>query len=270
MLFRLLSLLIVGLWLGSLTWLAVEQLAPPESRMTEIDPREVYEVFFAWNDTANLTLLEQGRRRGQLAIAGGSGTSPESSEIDRVLSLSGVVETYDPGAATTKVEMFFRGLLELAEDYSMKKGEAAVRLPERQINATLTLEGRPLQYRLTSTLHGADWLSFQGGGNSEKVGTALPPALLPLTGMLGLDSIDPATFTWTQQARFGEFSLQGRRMPAYRLSLKADDFDSELRIYFSQVGEPLWIDTDFAYEAISEVLVPLEAYQRTAPTAPES
>ena len=54
-------------------------------------------------------------------------------------------------------------------------------------------------------------------------------------------------------------------MTAYRLSLKADAFDSEMRIYFSQVGEPLWIDTDFAYEAISEVLVPLEAYRRDAP-----
>lgn len=265
MLFRLLSFLVVALWLGSLAWLAVEQLAPPESRMTEIDPGEVYEVFFNWNDTANLTLLEQGRRRGQLAIAGGSGSSADSPEITRVLSLSGVIENYEPGAAATKVEMFFRGLLELAEDNALKKGEAAVRLPDRQINATLILEGQPLRYQLKSTLRGADWLSFSGGGEDQKSGATLPPALLPLSGMLGLDAIDPSTISWTQQARFGEFSLLGRRMTAYRLSLKADAFDSEMRIYFSQVGEPLWIDTDFAYEAISEVLVPLEAYRRDAP-----
>jgi len=270
MLFRLLSVLVVALWLGSLVWLAVEQLAPPESRMTEIDPGEVYDVFFNWNDTANLTLLEQGRRRGQLAIAGGSGSTADSPDITRVLSLSGVIEAYDPGAVTTKVEMFFRGLLELAENNSLKKGEAAVRLPDRQLNATLILEGKPLRYQLKSTLRGADWLSFQGGGEGQETGAALPPALLPLMGMLGLESFDPATVSWSQQARYGEFSLLGRRMNAYRLSFKSDDFDSELRIYFSQVGEPLWIDSDFAYEAISEVLVPLEAYRREASDLPDS
>ena len=60
-------------WLGSVGWLCAVVWAPPESRMSQVDPREIYAVFFAWNDSTIMTFLENGERKGQVTIAGGSG-----------------------------------------------------------------------------------------------------------------------------------------------------------------------------------------------------
>ena len=61
----------------------------------------------------------------------------------------------------------------------------------------------------------------------------------------------------------GEYSFGGRDMRAYLLILRAVEQDMTFRVYFSEVGEPLKVETDFGFEAISEILVPLEAYRKS-------
>ena len=78
MLSRIIPPAIVLFWLGSVGWLSAVVWAPPGSRMSEVDPFEVYRVFFSWNDSANMTLLENGTRRGQVTVSGGSGNDPAS------------------------------------------------------------------------------------------------------------------------------------------------------------------------------------------------
>ena len=51
-------------------------------------------------------------------------------------------------------------------------------------------------------------------------------------------------------------------MRAYLLSLRVPDQDMTLQIYFSEVGEPLKVETNLGLEAVSEILVPLEAYRK--------
>jgi hypothetical protein len=38
-----------------------------------------------------------------------------------------------------------------------------------------------------------------------------------------------------------------------------------VRAYLSEVGEPLKIESDLGFEAVSEILVPLDAYRRDVP-----
>ena len=65
---RLITVFIVLFWAGSMAWLCAVVWAPPASRMAKVDPQEVYGVFFGWNDTTTMTVLEHGVRRGQITV----------------------------------------------------------------------------------------------------------------------------------------------------------------------------------------------------------
>jgi hypothetical protein len=71
---------------------------------------------------------------------------------------------------------------------------------------------------------------------------------------------------FTTDARVGNFNLGGREMRAFLLTLRSDKQAQEVRIYLSEAGEPLRIESDLGFEAVSEILVPLDAYQRRSST----
>jgi len=96
---RLFTVFVVLFWAASVGWLCAVVWAPPESRMSRVDPREVYDTFFAWNDSTSMTLLENGARRGQLTVSGGSGVDPGAN----TLSFSGSLESPDGLPSTTGV-----------------------------------------------------------------------------------------------------------------------------------------------------------------------
>ena len=52
-------------------------------------------------------------------------------------------------------------------------------------------------------------------------------------------------------------------MRAYLLILRTVEQDVIFRVYFSELGEPFKVETNFGFEAISEILVPLEAYRKS-------
>ena len=58
-------------------------------------------------------------------------------------------------------------------------------------------------------------------------------------------------------------------MRAFLLRLRSPDHDLEIRVYLSEVGEPLKVETDLGFEAISEILVPLDAYRHRSPKKSE-
>ena len=66
--FRLFSIAVVLFWMGSVGWLCAVVWAPPGSRMAKIDPREVYEVFFAWNESTTMTLLAAASATATLTL----------------------------------------------------------------------------------------------------------------------------------------------------------------------------------------------------------
>ena len=272
---RLFSITIVLFWLGSVAWLCAVVWAPPSSRMARIDPREVYEVFFAWNDSTKMTLLENGTRRGEVTIAGGSGIGAVSGIFERFLSLSGQLDTFDERSGAPVVDLFWKGTLTFTETMESRGGEFSVRIPSRELTAMIAYDGPIAGGSPASPAGGGKGRTpmrarvVMGGREVFAIGPDSPfdpamaaPMLGPLASMGGVNFLDPSRLSFTTEARVGNFNLGGREMRAFLLTLRSDEQDQELRIYLSEAGEPLRIESDLGFEAVSEILVPLEAYQR--------
>lgn len=270
---RLFSIAIVLFWLGSVAWLCAVVWAPPGSRMAKIDPREVYAVFFAWNDSTKMTLLENGVRRGEVTIAGGSGVEAQTGVFERFLSLSGQLDTFDERSGAPVVDLFWKGTLTFTETMESRGGEFSVRIPSKELTATIAYEGpidgfgpasasssgrTPMRARVA--MGGRE--VFAIGPDSPFDPAMAAPMLGPLASMGGVNFLDPTQLAFTTEARVGSFNLGGREMRAFLLTLRSDEQDQELRVYLSEAGEPLRIESDLGFEAVSEILVPLEAYQR--------
>ncbi|MDP4583690.1 MAG: hypothetical protein NWT04_07185 [Verrucomicrobiales bacterium] len=260
MLSRIIPPAIVLFWLGSVGWLSAVVWAPPGSRMSEVDPFEVYRVFFSWNDSANMILLENGTRRGQVTVSGGSGNDPASGEFTRNLSLSGSIETYDPSSASNRVDLFWKGTVEFSEPMALQETDFSVRIPGKELSVQLRHSEKDKSGKVRVTMAGRELLSFDsttpGPGNG---------ILGALGGLGGLDALNPAAMKLEITARRGNFNFGGRDMRAYFVTLHNPDHDQEIRVYLSEVGEPLKIESDLGFEAISEILVPLDAYRRDVP-----
>lgn len=258
MLLRILTLTIVAFWVATVAWLLSVIWAPPESRMVEIDPREVYEVFFNWNESTNMTLLENGARRGQVSISGGSGIDPDTVELTRSLSVSGMLESFLPGEGSRSIDLFWRGVIDFTEEMELHKGDFSVRVPSRQLTAHLKLEGDPLQMSARALSDRAVLFSYEGAVE----GGSLPLQVLPMASTLGLNQITPDDVALDTEARMGTFSFGGRDLRAYLLTFRRSESEGALRVYLSEAGEPLRIESDFGMEAVSEILVPLDAYRK--------
>ena len=259
---RLITVFIVLFWAGSMAWLCAVVWAPPASRMAKVDPQEVYGVFFGWNDTTTMTVLEHGVRRGQITVSGGSGEDWDTGIFSRVLSVSGSMERFDELSSSSLVELLWKGTVSFSGDMEMQDGEFSVRVPGKELSALLAVKGGVPGYQAKVTLAGSEILGFDSAGDAP-----LPPLLGQglLESIPGFDSFDPASIKFESEARMGSFNFAGRDMRAFLLLLRSPEHGQELLIYLSEVGEPLKIESDLGFEAISEILVPLDAYLRKTP-----
>ena len=277
MLFRILPLGIVLFWLGSVGWLCAVVWAPPGSRMARVDPLEVYRVFFSWNDSTNMTLLEHGVRRGQVTVSGGSGNDPVTGEFARDLSVSGSVERYDPRSVSHVVDLFWKGTVSFTEAMDLLESDFSIRVPGQDLSAHLHYLDSAGTGEIRVLKDGREILRFDGLPSGPG-GSAAESPLAMLGGMggggsgglgafagLGLEALHPGALSLEASARMGDFNFGGRDMRAYLLTLRHSVHDQELRIYLSEVGEPLKMESDLGFEAVSEILVPLDAYRRDLP-----
>lgn len=285
MLYRIFALAVVLFWAGSLVWLGAVIWAPPESRMAKIDAREVYTVFFGWNDSTNMTLLENGKRRGQITITGGSGDDPETGEFSNSLSFSGSLETPPQQGQSPRAEFLWRGVIDFAEDLKPSRGQLSVRVPDSYLGIRIELvpktdsEALPgigsedpvaelakaFDFTVAVQMRDAEIFSFDSANAGS--GTALPLAMLPMGLPAGIDAIGPEMldFDFDVTARNGEFTLGGREVRAYLLDFRRKNGEEALRVYLSEAGEPLRVETGIGLEALSEILVPLDAFSRSEP-----
>ncbi len=284
MLLRFFPFVIIAFWIASMAWLCAVVWAPPESRMARIDPRQVYDVFFSWNESTNMTLLENGIRRGQVTIAGGSGDDPDTGKFTNSLSVSGMIESAgeEGGVSSRKIDLFWRGLLDFSEAMNLEMGDFSIRIPNQQLTGHFSLERKPdlsgsdpstepstperglesintdqFVFQARAVLKQKQIFSF----DSSKSGAGgLPLHLLPMKSIMGLDKFDPGALDIEAEARMGKFTFGGRDLRAYLLKLRKKGSEENIRIFLSEAGEPLRIESDYGFEAVSEILVPLDAY----------
>lgn len=227
--------------------------------MTEVDAREVYDVFFNWNESSIMTILENGIRRGELRLAGSSGPNPETGDVIKILSLSGSLEKYEERYQSSIGGSYWKGNLFFNEEFELDAGDFSIRIPRNSMTALLSFENDPLKVSASAQVAGKEVFKF---GDEKNDSSSIPPAILPMVSGLGLSQLDPSSIRWRSSAHVGEYTFGGRDMRAYLLILRLPDQDMTLRIYFSEVGEPLKVETNLGLEAVSEILVPLEAYRK--------
>ncbi|MEM7602681.1 MAG: hypothetical protein AAF357_14860, partial [Verrucomicrobiota bacterium] len=91
----------------------------------------------------------------------------------------------------------------------------------------------------------------------------LPPAMA--SSLPNLGNLSPESFEGIEiDARLGSMSFGGRDIRAYLLNWEHREMGQFIKLFLSEAGEPLKIETSFGFSAISEALVPLDAYKPTA------
>lgn len=266
MLFRFVTVAIVGFWLASIGWLCAVVWAPAESRMAQVDPREVYEAFFDWNEQTTMTLLDNGSRRGEITVAGGSGEDRETGLFSNSISISGTVDTIDIKNDFPGVDLSWRALAEFTRELDFISGNSSMRVPGLNMSAHISLEGDPLATKASVSMSEIPVFRFDSSKDSLDSSSlqSLPflstlGASLPFSSTLEDGEGNSIAPNFDVDARMGDFTFGGRNLRAYLLIVGFSDEES-IRIFLSEVGEPLRIETDFGFEAVSEILMPLEAY----------
>ncbi|HRQ87547.1 MAG TPA: hypothetical protein PLA50_02045 [Bacteroidia bacterium] len=251
-------------WLGSVAWLCAVVWAPPGSRMARVEPEQVYATFFNWNDSTEMTLLDHGVRRGKAIVAGGAGVDRKSGVFERTLSFSLSFETYDEGSGFYVGDQLWKGSLGFAESMELLHGEISARIPKRDLTAHFRIgpgsgEDRSPAAHVSVTMGNREIFSFDPAVVSDGAASAM---LGSLGGLTGLGGLDPASLAMEAEAREGSYTLAGREMRAILLELRFPEQEQAIRVYLSEIGEPLRIETGLGLEAVSEILVPLDAYKR--------
>ena len=264
--YRAIAVIITLFWIGSLCWLGMVVWAPPESRMAQVDTQKVYDVFFGWNDSTTMTLLEGGVRRGTLTISGGSGEDPVSGEFTNTISVSSALENGLSNESVPNLQLFWKGSMEFSESMEPGEGLVSIRIPSRQITGHLEFDGGTKHVKARAILGKNEIFSLDS--QLEGSGAAIPAQLLAMSAGPFAQLMNPTEIKWDTEARMGEFSFGGRDLRAYLLILRVPEQDQELKIYISEAGEPLRVESGLGFEAISEILVPLDAYRQTKADQP--
>lgn len=253
---RYFQIAIVLFWLGSMGWLAKTALTPDEAGMVEVDPRRPVEVFFNWSDTTRMLLLQNGVKLGEVQLVSFSEDGPEDpAGFSVAVMLNGDVE---PNVIGT----FARCLFRFQNDFSLHSSDFLFRMPSNNFRV------------LASTKQGGDVTKAEASlaGNvifsyDSEAGDEIDPGLLGMAS--GNDMIkgilaetgNPTDWKSQIKAFRGMHKFSGKRLPIYLLKLSiAEQSDYSLRIYLSESGEPLQIESDLGFIAISEMLSPVERF----------
>jgi len=282
MIFRLTSVLIVLFWAGTTGWLIRTVWFTDEDRFEPIAAEEVMGAFFRWNDTTNLTILENGVKIGQMALGGLEGKDPRTGEVLRGLSSSGTLDEpeMETLGSASLTGLTWRLNANFAETSDLIDLETVIRVPRQNLNVRLEWKGEPPVLAARAMIGGVtiyesghlsvDEADDRGAAalieNSPAVAAAKAGAFpLPGLGGKGPEGLADAS-AWEPkiEASKGMMDAAGRGLPVYLLKIRFGNsgLGEPLRLYLSEAGEPLRIDTGWGFEAVAEVLIPVETNAR--------
>ncbi len=273
MLTRLLSAFIILFWLATTGWLVRTVWFGAESRFQPVAPEEALGAFFRWNETSTLTVLENGERIGQMVVSGYEGWDPRSSQLARGLSTQGNLDDRTEGYPGNEALMgtSWRMTADFDEETRMKAFQLSLRVPRQDLRVRLELAGEPTALGAQVMVGGAVLyqsgpLSGDGaspGGDRAAAppsGGMVPPAALSALIPGGQGLADASAWEPVIEASRGSLEIAGSNQPVYlvKISFGSGESGNPIRLYFSEAGEPWRIDTGWGYEAVAEVLIPVE------------
>lgn len=279
---RLATTAILLFWLSSTAWLAWTSWMSGTGRFEAIGTGEPLRAFFQWNDTADLVILGNGARIGQLSIGGFEGFDPRSGRETRGVTSSGTIDQPERGdeALAGWEGVTWRWNAGFSESMDLRHFEGVFRAPRQDLSVRLEVSGEPpeLGARVqaggqvlfeTGTLSVAAEEDAGGpgrrpgrgsvgvGGGNRRTGAG---EIAPLVA--GLSSTGGGAEAWLPrvEAARGMLRAAGREWSVYVLSvsLGPGDMLPPIRLFLSEAGEPIRIETGWGVEALAEVLIPLQ------------
>ncbi len=240
-------------WLGTIGWLAKTIWTPDKTELVEVDLRRPVSSFFAWNDTTSMVLLESGKKLGEIQVAGFSeNKNGDPAGFSLTVILNGEVPP-------TIMGTFARCLFHFDRDLSLNHSDLIFRMPSNNLKILASVAGKQQVTNAEVNLNGARIFSF----NSATPTSQLPsvesifkasPEVNSVLGQMG----DPSTWKWQLKAFRGNHHFHGKKLPIYLLKLNLEQFNQTIRLYLSESGEPLKLETDMGFEAVSEMLAPIK------------
>ncbi len=267
------QLAVITFWMVTVSVLIKRNYFHAESRMTPVPADRVAEMFFAWTEGAELTILKDGQRVGQMSLSaqlgkkmpGDIGKGRELREIAVAGSLDSFSVLENAGAGEHDKGVYWRGLMEVDDDLNFPKGDFVLRMPELGLSVQFGFDHPVEKISLKVRSKGEQLFEYEG---SPAGLSALPELgkvgrLLPLQALLGGKMSDSMVDAWAPgiTGRFGSAEVAGRKMLVYQLILKnkgsGNKPGEEVKLSLSETGEPLMVQTAWGYEALAEVLVPV-------------
>ncbi len=277
---RVMSFAIVLFWAGTTAWLARSVWFESDARFEPVDPEQALGAFFRWNETSNLAILENDVRIGQMVVSGYEGVDPRSGLFTRGLSTQGTLDGTEGGQPGDSglTGAAWRMTADFDSDTEMEALELVLRLPRQALNLRIELAGDPPETAARLTVGGLTVFetgtlsvdAIDGGPSrrkSNRGGTAEPalpleesPGWMPGGALLGnADAWRPRI-----EAGRGFMEIAGSPQPVYLVKIYFGEGNSgnPVKLYLSEAGEPWKIDTGWGFEAVAEVLIPVEALTR--------
>ena len=272
---RLLSAFIILFWLATTGMLVRSIWFGEESRFEPVDPTEALGAFFQWNETSTLTIVENGQKIGQMVVSGFEGRDPRTGDFARGLSTQGTLDgraesTGESGESL--VGTSWRLTADFGESIELEHFDLKLRIPQQELDVRLALEGEPAT--LGARVIAGEMVIYETGSLAEGSQPGVAPGTLPapVAGALppqaamgwlpggGLVASDPEAWKPDVKASRGLMVVAGSRQPVYLVEVRlgSDLSSTPLKLYFSEAGEPWRIDTGWGYEAMAEVLIPIE------------
>ncbi len=261
--FRILSGAIVLFWLVMTGLLVQLVYFPDESRMSQVDPDYVVGLFLRNKEISELSVFKGAEKVGEISLLPQHVPKDETGGVqtlkrDLIFDASGDV------ALPNLDEQMLRwnGRIRIAEDRSIEFVDISVRFEKPKVRVSLEMDPKKLEFNYVVSRDDVVVTDSKTDPNA--------PGLAELRLLMLAWGVNPAQIESAaaeQQkkskisARHGNIKLGGKRFHAYVLSLDVMESGS-VKLYFTDAGELVKVDTFLGYELLSEVLIPLELRAR--------
>lgn len=268
---------VIGFWAVTVSILVKRTWFSDESGMVEVAPERILEMFFAWTEGAELAILKDGQNIGQMSLSTQEEKeiireNGERTDLLREVSMAGSLNRFSSSnrkeaAGTGGQEIHWRGALSMNEELNFPKGDFILSMPNLGLGAQLGFD--QVEGIISVNVRSKDEKFIEYRGKPEGL-AKLPKlgwigSLFPLESLLGEQEMSQRTLkAWAPEISgyYGRAMIAGRKMMVYQLIVNRDSSGSksgsEVRLYLSEVGEPLMLRTKWGYEAVASVLVPVE------------
>ncbi|NOY00513.1 MAG: hypothetical protein GXP30_12370 [Verrucomicrobia bacterium] len=273
------QIVVIGFWAATTSVLVKRTWFSDESRMAEVPPEKILGMFFAWTEGVDLTILKEGQRIGQMSLSTqekkrGVGKNEDEQGSLREISMSGSLDRFSPtgedaekSTSVREKEFHWRGMLAVTDELNFTKGDFVLRMPKLGLGAQVGFDHKAETILLNVRSGSKVLIDYRGKptGLKELPELGWLGSLLPLESLLGGKGVSEGMMkAWAPEisGRYGSALVAGRRMMVYQLVIRGANSGgkpgSEVKLYLSETGEPLMLDTAWGYQALAAILVPVE------------